>query len=96
MESKAGFDSQTPTFHDDLDDRKSERLDSDDPEKNTLSEPPVREGQEAAPAGPDPNAFPDGGFEAWFCIAGGFCMTFASFGWVNCMMPILETGRLSR
>ncbi|KAI1395160.1 major facilitator superfamily domain-containing protein [Hypoxylon fuscum] len=33
----------------------------------------------------DPHAFPDGGFQAWFCIAGGFCTIFSSFGWVNCI-----------
>lgn len=34
--------------------------------------------------GPDPNAFPDGGFEAWLVIAGGFCAVFCGFGWINC------------
>ncbi|KAI0469621.1 major facilitator superfamily domain-containing protein [Xylaria cf. heliscus] len=37
------------------------------------------------PLGPDPNDFPDGGFRAWLCIAGGFCTVFSSFGWVNCI-----------
>lgn len=36
----------------------------------------------------DPNAFPDGGFQAWFCIAGGWCTVFSSFGWVNCTMKV--------
>lgn len=36
-------------------------------------------------AGPDTKAFPDGGWEAWLVVAGGFCATFASFGWVNCV-----------
>jgi hypothetical protein len=35
-------------------------------------------------SGPDPNAFPDGGFQAWLAVAGGFCTIFASFGWINC------------
>jgi hypothetical protein len=35
--------------------------------------------------GPDPGAFPDGGFDAWMAVAGGFCTIFASFGWINCM-----------
>ncbi|KAI0097353.1 major facilitator superfamily domain-containing protein [Nemania sp. FL0031] len=38
-----------------------------------------------APVGPDPDDFPDGGFHAWLCIAGGFCTVFSSFGWVNCI-----------
>lgn len=31
----------------------------------------------------DPAQFPEGGFTAWFCVAGGFCCAFSSFGWVN-------------
>ncbi|KAI0475494.1 major facilitator superfamily domain-containing protein [Xylariaceae sp. FL0804] len=38
-----------------------------------------------ARAGPRPDVFPDGGFQAWLCIAGGFCTVFASLGWVNCI-----------
>lgn len=38
--------------------------------------------------GPDPVAFPDGGFHAWLCVTGGFCTIFASFGWINCTEPI--------
>lgn len=34
--------------------------------------------------GPDPAAFPDGGWEAWLVVAGGFCAVFCSFGWINC------------
>lgn len=34
--------------------------------------------------GPDPDAFPDGGWEAWLAVAGGFFAVFASFGWINC------------
>ncbi|KAI1178864.1 major facilitator superfamily domain-containing protein [Nemania sp. FL0916] len=37
------------------------------------------------PQGPDPDDFPDGGFKAWLCVAGGFCTIFSSFGWVNCI-----------
>lgn len=38
-----------------------------------------------APAAVDnTNDFPDGGFDAWFTVAGGFCTVFASFGWINC------------
>jgi hypothetical protein len=32
----------------------------------------------------DANTFPDGGWEAWSVVAGGFCIVFASFGWINC------------
>ncbi|QDS67478.1 hypothetical protein FKW77_001012 [Venturia effusa] len=28
---------------------------------------------------------PDGGFQAWLAVAGGFCTAFASFGWINCI-----------
>lgn len=39
---------------------------------------------QVAPPDPDPAAFPDGGFDAWLAVAGGFCTIFASFGWINC------------
>lgn len=32
----------------------------------------------------DPNVFPDGGWEAWLVVAGGFSTVLASFGWINC------------
>lgn len=31
-----------------------------------------------------PTDFPDGGFQAWLVVFGGFCLVFASFGWINC------------
>ena len=34
--------------------------------------------------GPNHNVFPDGGWEAWVVVAGGFFAVFASFGWINC------------
>ena len=37
-----------------------------------------------APAAPDFGPPPDGGWEAWLVVAGGFCTIFASFGWINC------------
>ncbi|KAI1186431.1 major facilitator superfamily domain-containing protein [Nemania serpens] len=43
------------------------------------------EAQHVALKEPDPDDFPDGGFRAWLCIAGGFCTVFSSFGWVNCI-----------
>ncbi|MCJ1307749.1 hypothetical protein MMC25_001397 [Agyrium rufum] len=33
----------------------------------------------------DPSSFPDGGFEAWMVVFGGFCSLFVSFGWINCI-----------
>lgn len=41
----------------------------------------------AAPSGPDPASFPDGGLQAWLVVLGGFCTIFASFGWINCTFP---------
>ena len=32
----------------------------------------------------DPSSFPDGGFQAWLVVFGGFCCLFVSFGWINC------------
>jgi hypothetical protein len=46
------------------------------------------EKNDAIPRGQDPSVFPDGGFEAWFAVAGGFCTIFASFGWINCMFRL--------
>lgn len=37
-----------------------------------------------APQGPDPDAPPDGGLEAWLVVAGGCATVFCSFGWINC------------
>ena len=39
----------------------------------------------AAPAGFNPADFPDGGFEAWLVVFGGFLALFCSFGLVNCI-----------
>ncbi len=33
---------------------------------------------------PSPDDFPDGGFQAWLVVMGGFCAVFCSFGWINC------------
>ncbi|KAK5136692.1 hypothetical protein LTR08_002345 [Meristemomyces frigidus] len=32
-----------------------------------------------------PSQYPDGGRQAWLCVAGGFCCLFCSFGWINCI-----------
>lgn len=34
--------------------------------------------------GPNPDDYPDGGFEAWMVVVGGFCAIFCGFGWINC------------
>lgn len=34
--------------------------------------------------GIDPKSFPDGGWEAWSVVIGGFSAVFCSFGWINC------------
>ncbi|KAI1271396.1 major facilitator superfamily domain-containing protein [Xylaria sp. FL0933] len=39
----------------------------------------------AAPPGFNPADFPDGGFEAWLVVFGGFLALFCSFGLVNCI-----------
>ena len=56
----------------------------------TESEPQGRDvekvpSQKGPPAGgpPDPSSFPDGGAQAWLCVAGGFLCLFCSFGWIN-------------
>lgn len=94
MKSNEDIISLTPntSYQDVSDARKSEKFETDTPEiengELSLSERPLEEALGAEPpppAGPDPNAYPDGGFEAWFCIAGGFGAVFSSFGWVNCM-----------
>lgn len=33
----------------------------------------------------DPRNNPDGGTQAWLCALGGWCVLFASFGWINCI-----------
>ena len=49
------------------------------------SETDVEKNKPAEPhAGVDPNAFPDGGLEAWLVVSGAFCCLFCSFGWINC------------
>ncbi|RFU28391.1 hypothetical protein B7463_g7956, partial [Scytalidium lignicola] len=35
--------------------------------------------------GVNPADFPDGGFEAWSVVVGGWCCLFVSFGWINCI-----------
>ncbi|MCJ1424431.1 hypothetical protein MMC29_002319 [Sticta canariensis] len=58
----------------------------------TVNEPRVLDLEKAeaekVPAAPglhDPKSFPDGGFEAWLVVSGGFFCLFCSFGWINCI-----------
>lgn len=45
---------------------------------------PSGEKQADQPPGPmDPRSFPDGGWEAWLVVSGGFACLFCSFGWIN-------------
>jgi hypothetical protein len=57
---------------------------SGDTEKATPLDDHINEPGQIAPTSPDPAAFPDGGFDAWMAVAGGFCTIFVSFGWINC------------
>jgi hypothetical protein len=36
-----------------------------------------------------PQAYPDGGREAWLCVFGAWCCLFVSFGWINCTAAFL-------
>lgn len=49
------------------------------------------EPRQVVAAGPDPAVYPDGGFDAWIAVAGGFCTIFASFGWINCKPVVLNS-----
>ncbi|KAJ1325704.1 MFS transporter MCT family aspergillic acid transporter [Microdochium nivale] len=39
----------------------------------------------AGPPGTSPADFPDGGFDAWLCVLGGWCAAFSAFGLINCI-----------
>ncbi len=53
--------------------------------KSLAGEEDVGSPTKDAPVNPwDPSQFPDGGFAAWFVVAGAFCCVFCSFGWINC------------
>jgi hypothetical protein len=55
--------------------------------ENCTSQPDEEVGSNKEPEkrlGLDFNTFPDGGWEAWLSVAGGFSNVFASFGWINC------------
>ncbi|RYC56488.1 hypothetical protein CHU98_g9722 [Xylaria longipes] len=80
MEAEKNTESQTRTPQNDSGMFKASQEKSGNPTPNTnLSDSETA--QDDAPIGPDPDAFPDGGFRAWLCIAGGFCTVFSSFGW---------------
>ena len=55
------------------------------------SEQDIEKNKPAEPhAGVDPNAFPDGGLEAWLVVSGAFCCLFCSFGWINCRSSLIQ------
>ncbi|KAI1106699.1 monocarboxylate permease-like protein [Jackrogersella minutella] len=85
MGSNVEISSGTSTSREDLGDRKSEKGTINSLENGNLFETQQQGAESSVPSKTDPNVFPDGGFEAWFCIAGGFCTVFSSFGWVNCI-----------
>ena len=63
-----------------------EKEENDDSELGGTPELPTETAKEEPPGPHHPSSFPDGGFDAWFCVVGGFCTIFASLGWINCMM----------
>jgi hypothetical protein len=44
----------------------------------------------------DPNAFPDGGTEAWLVVLGAFCAMFVSFGWIGAIGVFQEHYQLNQ
>ncbi|KAF2665743.1 monocarboxylate permease-like protein [Microthyrium microscopicum] len=63
-------------------------LEKDRDSKDSL--PPISKETDAEkaqqpPLKSDPTVFPDGGWEAWLVVAGGWCTVTASFGWINCI-----------
>lgn len=56
------------------------------PEVDQEPQDDIEKGDSTKPqGGPPPGAFdprqnPDGGLQAWLCVAGGFCILFCSFG----------------
>jgi hypothetical protein len=67
--------------HQDLETTSSEKPQRSDPEDQFPVESPSEHPQETKV---DLDAYPEGGLQAWLCIAGGFCAIFCSFGWINC------------
>jgi hypothetical protein len=45
---------------------------------------PEKAAPAASLAASAPSPPPDGGLQAWLVVLGGFCLVFASFGWINC------------
>lgn len=45
----------------------------------------VEKAQEGPISPMDPRSFPDGGKDAWLCVAGASAGLFVSFGWINCV-----------
>lgn len=70
-------------------------MESSEPSQSPTLAPETKEAPDLPKSTPDPDEFPDGGFQAWLCIAGGWCTVFSSFGWVNCNGTHLIIGRAS-
>ncbi|TVY90535.1 Fujikurins efflux protein [Lachnellula willkommii] len=54
-------------------------------EKGEGPQPDPETALKKEPTGPNPDDFPDGGFQAWLVVVGGFCAVFCGFGWINCI-----------
>ena len=56
-----------------------------EPEQEPRPEPETTLKKELT--GPNPNDFPDGGFQAWLVVVGGFCAIFCSISWICSDLP---------
>ncbi len=54
------------------------------PESIDLEADGMNKRKSATPSIMSPDAFPDGGLQAWLVVLGAFCCLFCSFGWINC------------
>lgn len=53
-------------------------------EKEKVTQPDHETALKKEATGPNPDDPPDGGFQAWLVVVGGFCAVFCGFGWINC------------
>jgi len=63
--------------------------------------PPTTDAEAGAGAGAGanpwhPDAFPDGGAEAWLTVLGSFCAMFVSFGWIGAIGAFQEHYQLNQ
>ena len=59
-----------------------------DSEDKDLEKKPIESKQDTQPGPFDARSNPDGGWQAWLVVLGGFCCLFCSFGWINCMLNV--------